>query len=82
MQLINASVYDKEAHSRNRAIEQTRQQRILKRDYEERLKIRNHIRALSNATASAQPELEHLLDVGGLKFSVSCGGGKLMRLTS
>ena len=79
MQLINSAVYDKEVESRNKAIESTRQKRILRRDHREKQKIMKHLQASSDGTGSSKTTASHHLMVNGLRFQVCNGGSKLIR---
>ena len=78
MQLINASIYDKETLSRNRAIELTRQQKSRHRNLREKQKIKKHFQLIAGTTAPKNPK-SHSLLVDGLRFQVCSGGSKLAR---
>ena len=83
MQLINSSIYDKETQVRNKAIEETRRQKALKRDEREKQKIQRHLKTL-NAQPSqdiATPAVYDIL-INGLRFQVLDGGSKLARIRS
>jgi hypothetical protein len=83
MQLINSSIYDKEIQVRNKAIEETRRQKALKRDEREKQKIQRHLTTL-NAQPSqniATPDVHDVL-INGLRFQVLDGGSKLARIRS
>ena len=81
MQLINSSIYDKETQLRNKAIEETRKQRSLRRDQRERQKIERHLKTLSvySDQSKARPTPHELL-INGLRFLVLDGGSKLARI--
>ena len=86
MQLINASIYNKESEIRNRALEQTRQRRILERDRREKYKIHKHFQYLANnlqypasSKAAAIHPTAYEIMIGGLCFHVLEGGSKLSR---
>ena len=81
MQLINSSIYDKETLSRNKAIEETRKQKSLRRDQREKQKIQRHLNTLSVHTNQnkATPTAHELL-INGLRFHVLDGGSKLARI--
>ena len=81
MQLINSSVYDKETQFRNKAIEETRKQKSLRRDQREKQKIQRHLKTLSVHTDhnKAIPTVHELL-INGLRFHVLDGGSKLARI--
>ena len=81
MQLINSSIYDKEAQVRNKAIEDTRKQKAARRDQRERRRVDNHLKSLAarsgqNLAATHAPEIL----VSGLRFHVIDGGSKLVRI--
>ena len=81
MQLINTSIYDKETQQRNKAIEETRRQKALRRDQREKLKIRKHFQTpgKDSGTATSAP-VNHELTIDGLRFLVLDGGSKLARM--
>ena len=79
MQLINSSVYDKETQIRNKAIEETRRQKALKRDQREKQKIERHLNILA-ARAGQSTSLLHEVSISGLRFQVADGGSKLVRI--
>lgn len=81
MQLINSSIYDKETQFRNKAIEETRKQKSLRRDQHEKQKIQRHLNTLSVHTDqnNATPTVHELL-INGLRFHVLDGGSKLARI--
>lgn len=76
MQLINASVYDKDVLARARGIEQTKQQRARERDNRERARITRHLRSQAS-TARGTPSTE--LVINDIRFQVVGGGSKLLR---
>ena len=81
MQLINSSIYDKETQLRNKAIEETRKQKSLRRDQREKQKIQRHLKTLSvySDQNKATPTVHELL-INGLRFHVLDGGSKLARI--
>ena len=79
MQLINSSVYDKESQARNRAIEETRRQKALRRDQREKQKIERHLDTLTSRAGQATV-VSHELSINGLRFQVADGGSKLVRI--
>ena len=81
MQLINSSIYDKETQLRNKAIEETRKQKSLRRDQREKQKIQKHLKTLSaySDQNKATPTVHELL-INGLRFHVLDGGSKLARI--
>ncbi|EMR69648.1 putative ccch zinc finger protein [Eutypa lata UCREL1] len=87
MQLINSTVYEKEAQSRSNAIEQTHRHKQLQKDNQEKAQFANFARQHAiNATAppSSMPgsgpasRFEILID--GISFQVLKGGNKLVKL--
>ena len=89
MQLINSSVYDKQANLRSKAINQTLQERAFRKDQREKFKIYKHIQnnadnvAMTLSTLQPNTELPvYELNIAGLRFRVSNGGSKLVRLPS
>ncbi|KAK4697622.1 hypothetical protein P7C71_g498, partial [Lecanoromycetidae sp. Uapishka_2] len=81
MQLINTSVYDKETQARNKAIEETRKQKSLKRDQREKQKIERHLSSLRSHTSyGATAASVHEISINGLRFHVIDGGSKLARI--
>ncbi len=79
MQLINSSVYDKESQARNRAMEETRRQKALRRDQREKQKIERHLDTLTSRAGQAST-VSHELSINGLRFQVADGGSKLVRV--
>lgn len=85
LQLINASVYEKEAPARTRAIEETRRQKQALRDERERTKLINHLHrtAINPGSGTADsvasgPKYEVL--VQGIRFHVVKNGSKLVKV--
>ena len=79
MQLINSSVYDKETQARNKAMEETRRQKALENDQQEKHKIARHLRTLTSCAGQAS-DVAHEVSVNGLRFQVADGGSKLIRI--
>ena len=81
MQLIKSSIYDKETQLRNRAIEETRKQKSLRRNQREKQKIQRHLKTLSvySDQNKATPTVHEIL-INGLRFHVLDGGSKLARI--
>ena len=81
MQLINSSIYDKEAQTRNKAMEETRKQKIARRNQREKQKIERHLKAMTPhfGLDIAVPTV-HEITINGLRFQVLHGGGKLARI--
>ncbi|MCJ1251568.1 hypothetical protein MMC30_008803 [Trapelia coarctata] len=89
MQLINSSIYDREANIRSKAIDETRRQVAKRRDEREISKINKHLQKIADnaATISFSPRLNseaetHELSINGLRFRVCDGGSKLVRIMS
>lgn len=78
LQIINSSVYQKEAQARTRAIEQTMRQKQQQRDDLERTKLINHLhRAGTHSTAVPN---QYELTVQGIRFAVTKNGSKLVKI--
>lgn len=81
MQLINTSIYDKETQVRNKAIEDTRKQKALRRDHQEKQKIERHLTAVTpHPSYGAAKTSVHEITLNGLRFQVIDGGSKLARI--
>ncbi|KAL6720687.1 hypothetical protein ACLMJK_002612 [Lecanora helva] len=81
MQLINSSIYDKEAQTRNKAIEETRKQKIMRRDNREKQKIETHFKTIATHPSRGTPTAaSHEITINGLRFQVLDGGSKLARI--
>lgn len=81
MQLINSSIYDKEAQTRNKAIEETRKQKAARRDQREKQKIERHLKAITPHSGQGTAMLTlHEITINGLRFHVLDGGSKLARI--
>lgn len=79
MQLINSSIYDKETQARNKAMEETRRQKALQKDQQEKQKIERHLNTLTSGAGQAANQLREL-SINGLRFQVADGGSKLLRI--
>ena len=79
MQLINSSVYDKETQARNKAMEETRRQKMFEKDQREKHKIARHLKSLTSRAGQAS-DVAHEVTITGLRFQVADGGGKLVRI--
>lgn len=90
MQLINSTVYEKEAPARTKAIEQTRLQNQKMKDDRERAKLRNHLRYLANSHngggggsgsygANGRAPAPYQIVVQGIPFHVVKNGSKLVK---
>lgn len=81
MQLINTSIFDKETQVRNKAIEETRKQKALRKDQREKQKIERHLKTLAPDTGYAiATRTVHEVNIDGLRFHVLDGGSKLARV--
>lgn len=83
LQLINTSIYQEQTEARVKAIEQTRLQKLQKKENEERARFLNHLQRSGSSsqvatTPNAAPTYEVL--VNGVKFAVVRNGSKLVKL--
>lgn len=76
MQLINTSIYDQKIQQRNKAIEESRQQKIIQRNQQETQKIQQHIHTNVPQAANGL----YNLTINGIQFSVINDGTKLERI--
>lgn len=85
LQLINSSVYKRDAQARALALEQSRRQKLALRDRQERAKLASHFNRMATSgglgpsnqqTAGHQYEIT----VQGLRFVVAKNGSKLVRV--
>ena len=72
-------MYDKETQARNKAMEETRRQKALENDQQEKHKIATHLRTLTSCAGQAS-DVAHEVSVNGLRFQVADGGSKLIRI--
>ena len=81
MQLINSSIYDKEAQVRTKAIEETRRQKALRKDQREKQKVERHLKTLGVLVDQkvAVPTMRDIT-IDGLRFHILNGGSKLARI--
>lgn len=85
MQLINTSIYKKDAQARTAAMEQTRRQKIALRDKQERAKLIHHLSRLGNSgglesTNQQTPVDKYEIAVQGVRFIVAKNGSKLFKV--
>ena len=88
MQLINSTVYKKDAQARTVAMEQTRRQKLALRDKQERAKLISHLNRMANSggfgafgTANQQaPADKYEIAVQGVRFVVAKNGSKLVKV--
>jgi hypothetical protein len=78
-QLINASVYEKDAKARTLAIEQTRLQARTARDKRERAKLMGHFRRVADTQGSTNSQDPYEVIVDGVRFLVTKNGSKLIK---
>lgn len=86
LQLINTSIYEKDAQSRAQAMEETRKQKLKQRDDREKAKLHKHIQRLGSgntgiAGQSTRPAANYEIDVQGVRFRVTKNGSKLARVS-
>lgn len=84
MQLINNSIYNKFSQDRAKAMQESFEQRKLQRNERELARLGKHFQLTSASyhpghTATEAPS--HVINVGDLRFRVTDGGSKLIRLT-
>jgi hypothetical protein len=84
LQLINTNVYAKDTQARTAAIEQTRRQKLVLRDRQERARLTNHINRMVNsggfAGANQQVAGKYEITVQGVRFLVVSNGSKLVKV--
>ncbi|OOF96399.1 hypothetical protein ASPCADRAFT_206596 [Aspergillus carbonarius ITEM 5010] len=90
MQLINTSIYDKEAQARTKAIEESRQAKAHKRAQIEQARVLNYAQGVgrtysagfaAQVSTAAEPSAEFQVFVNDIPFRVSRGGSKLIRVS-
>lgn len=82
LQLINSSIYEKDSQARTRAIEQTRRQKLAKKDGLERAKLAKHMNRMVNSAGTANPQgpaNKYEIAVQGIQFLVAKNGSKLVK---
>jgi hypothetical protein len=88
MQLINTAVYDQVSQQRSRAIAETMEQQQKRRDMVEKARLQKHLQhmqvqsaqANKSAAASELAPVPHEIEVEGLRFRITDGGSKLVRV--
>lgn len=83
LQLINTNVYQEQTEARTKAIEQTRQQKLLQKEKRERFRFMNHLRQTGNFPAASTDSTSapaYQIDVDGINFAVVKNGSKLIKL--
>ncbi|KAK3395647.1 hypothetical protein B0T20DRAFT_419446 [Sordaria brevicollis] len=78
LQIINSSVYQKEAEARTRAIEQTLRQKQQQKNNLERSKLISHLHRAGNRSTAVPNQYE--LTVQGIRFAVTKNGSKLVKI--
>ncbi|KAI9374375.1 hypothetical protein BJX61DRAFT_498432 [Aspergillus egyptiacus] len=91
MQLINSSVYDKEAQKRVKALEETRRTKAQKKAQVEQAKVLRFAQGVGRqypstsapqVSAAGGSSEEYQIFLNDIPFRVSRGGGKLIRVSS
>ncbi|KAI9651753.1 MAG: hypothetical protein M1829_002457 [Trizodia sp. TS-e1964] len=89
IQIINPLIYEKETQARSRALEETRKLKLCKRDEREKAKVNRYLHRLqlqagfknsSSSTSGLIPAF-HRIVVQGVRFQVTNGGSKLVKMT-
>ena len=88
LQLINASIFEKDSQTRAKAMEETRKQKLRKRDERERARFNKHLyrmRGNSNNTSGVHPRSaesaeNYEISVQGIRFRVAKNGSKLVKV--
>ncbi|KIM97628.1 hypothetical protein OIDMADRAFT_182012 [Oidiodendron maius Zn] len=88
LQLINASIFEKDSQTRAKAMEETRKQKLKKRDERERARFNKHLyrmRGNSNNTSgvhlrSTDSAENYEISVQGIRFRVAKNGSKLVKV--
>ena len=80
-QLINRSVFARKTQQRTTAIEESRCQRVLRKDQGDHIKFDHHLDIMphSNASSVKAGPIAHNIQFNGLSFKVCNGGSKLLR---
>ena len=90
MQLINSTIYDKEAQARTKALEETRRLKAQRRTQVEEAKILRYAQGAgskfpasvtTHGIASSQPSASYQISVNDIPFRIARGGSKLIRLS-
>lgn len=82
LQLINSSIYEKDAQTRTRAIEQSRRQKLAKKNALERAKLIKHMNRMENSGGSADLQgsaNKYEIAFEGIQFIVAKNGSKLVK---
>jgi putative component of toxin-antitoxin plasmid stabilization module len=86
LQLINTSIYEKDNQIRAKAMEETRKQKMKRRDEREKAKLHKHIQRVAvghdgDIGLSTQPAANYEIDVQGVRFRVTRDGSKLAKVS-
>ncbi|KAF8455635.1 hypothetical protein BGX38DRAFT_1249061 [Terfezia claveryi] len=89
MQLINSAVYDQQALARAKAMEATRQEKLKRRSERQKLKLKRFLERSKNIVPQTYgtayggvgaASSSHEVSVGGIRYHVSAGGNKLVKV--
>jgi hypothetical protein len=83
LQLINSAIYEKESQNRARSIQESREQKMKQKDDREKARFIKHVqRANENSGSVRSTEIatNHEVVVQGIRFRVTKGGSKLMKV--
>jgi hypothetical protein len=88
LQLINASIFEKDSQTRAKAMEETRKQKLRQRDERERARFNKHLyhmrgninNASSAQLRSADSAENYEISVQGIRFRVAKNGSKLVKV--
>ncbi|KAH0436160.1 hypothetical protein CcaCcLH18_04450 [Colletotrichum camelliae] len=87
MSLINSAVYDKTNEATAKAIEATRQKKLLQRDAREKSQLANHFQRYGgHSSAPSTPTNttavgNHEIEIQGLRYRVANNGSKLVKVS-
>jgi hypothetical protein len=84
LQLINPAIYEREAQTRAKAMEETRKLKLKQKDEREKLRFTKHLERLQYADPTSQkhghaPAPIHEILIQGIKFRVTNNGSKLVK---
>jgi len=91
MQLINPAIYDQQTQARAKAIEKTRQEKLMRREKKEKLKLKSFIQrsrggGVGNVTSIGRNSTktattQHEIVIGGARYHIAGGGSKLVKIS-
>lgn len=90
MQLINSAVYDQQAIARAKAMEATRQEKLRRKSERQQLKLKRFLERSKSTIPSAYgasfgtvaaTSSSYEVNVGGIRYHVSAGGNKLVKIS-